>query len=570
MEEVIQTSGVKIPNCVLVNAGFTNTAADEETFDFLNKHGKIERSIKIDDPESEFHKQAIVEYSSGSALQSLSPLPHSFQSKTHAELTIHVRALSDVYAPTVSKTVTQTYLSELKQIAKLAGKDFAAVLRNELSVISEAVQVDVTEAYSEDINPPNTQEKHTPESTEHFSPLPSTVTEQHVHPDRNWSSPPAPSNERTHPALNLSVVNPPEIQKMIVEHIVRNEDSAMQIHIPMRLRLFSGRCPYPNNEVDYETWRSNVELVLKDTKLSDLHKSRKLLESLSSPAIDIVRHLSAESPPKTYLEILDSAFSTVEDGDDLFAKYLNTWQEAAGEKPSAYLQRLQVMLNTTFRRGGVCASEIDRQLLRQFVRGCWDNALLSELQLESHQKKENPPTFAELLRLLRTAENKRMSKATRMKQHFSASKSKASSQYQGASVQCEDYTPTQWAPDSSSEIQDLKRQIANLQSQLTRITQKDGSKKQTKQAAPRSATTQPPVDTPTSQKTQSHSSNAKTNTSKRPKPWYCFRCGEDGHIKLQCESEPNPTLASSKRKQLIKKQQAWDVENGASQPEDLN
>ena len=124
-------------------------------------------------------------------------------------------------------------------------------------------------------------------------------------------------------------------------------------------------------------------LLLKDTRQSDLHKSRKLLESLLSPAIDIVKHLTPETPPSVYLEILDSAFSTVEDGDDLFTKYLNMMQDS-GEKPSSYLQRLQVMLNTTFRRGGVAASELDRQLLRQFVTGCWDNTLISELQISGY------------------------------------------------------------------------------------------------------------------------------------------------------------------------------------------
>jgi len=59
-----------------------------------------------------------------------------------------------------------------------------------------------------------------------------------------------------------------------------------------------------------------------------------------------------------YLEILDSAFGTVKDGDELFAKYLNTMQDN-GEKPSAYLQELQVMLNTTFRRERVTASDVD-------------------------------------------------------------------------------------------------------------------------------------------------------------------------------------------------------------------
>lgn len=42
--------------------------------------------------------------------------------------------------------------------------------------------------------------------------------------------------------------------------------------------------------------------------------------------------------------------------------------------------------------------------------------------------------------------------------------------------------------------------------------------------------------------------------AKRPKPWYCFRCGEDGHIANNCNDPPNPTLVSTKRKELKDRQ----------------
>lgn len=261
-----------------------------------------------------------------------------------------------------------------------------------------------------------------------------------------------------------------------------------------------------------------------------------------------------------------STFGTVEGGIDLFAKYLNTMQDNV-EKPSVYLQRLQVMLNTTHRGGG----ELYRHLLRQFVRGCWDNILIAELQLK--QKKRNPPTFAELLLLLRTAEDKCSSKASRMKQHFNVSKPRVSSHYQGIYVQREeDCNSSQPALDHRSEIQDLKKQIADLQSQFTRITQKDSRKAKPafRPVAPQTASTHSSATTPTSQRLQSRSRDVNNNTSNRPRPWYCFRCGEDGHIKPQCESEPNPSLVAEKRKQLKEKQLAWDIENGASKPHALN
>lgn len=39
------------------------------------------------------------------------------------------------------------------------------------------------------------------------------------------------------------------------------------------------------------------------------------------------------------------------DGEELFAQFLNTLQDP-GEKPSAYLHRLQVALNRVKKRGG--------------------------------------------------------------------------------------------------------------------------------------------------------------------------------------------------------------------------
>lgn len=86
------------------------------------------------------------------------------------------------------------------------------------------------------------------------------------------------------------------------------------------------------------------------------------------PASNVVKPLGPTASPSAYIELLNSAFGTVEDGDKLFAKFLNTLQDS-GEKPSRYLYRLQTALAKAQKRGGVSASETDRHLLRQFCRG---------------------------------------------------------------------------------------------------------------------------------------------------------------------------------------------------------
>lgn len=85
--------------------------------------------------------------------------------------------------------------------------------------------------------------------------------------------------------------------------------------------LFSGKITQPSNEADYDTWRSNVDLFLTDPPVSDLNRSCKILESLLPPAADIVKHLGPQALPSAYLELLDSAYDTVADGEECFASF---------------------------------------------------------------------------------------------------------------------------------------------------------------------------------------------------------------------------------------------------------
>ncbi|KAL1256491.1 hypothetical protein QQF64_012036 [Cirrhinus molitorella] len=47
----------------------------------------------------------------------------------------------------------------------------------------------------------------------------------------------------------------------------------------------------------------------------------------------------------------------------------------------------------------------------------------------------------------------------------------------------------------------------------------------------------------------------------RPRPWYCFRCGEDGHLAINCENPPNSPKVEEKRQRLRERQAEWDLQN---------
>lgn len=330
--EVIEQENVKVPNSLIVS-GITNTERDNDLTEYLSRYGCIGRIVRIDNPESPYHKNVIIEYESGSALKSLEPqLPFIFESPHQPNLKYEIKALSSIYVQTVTSSATKGYMEELKRIAKLSGKSFEELLNEELSKCREPVSQNEDES-GRTVQPP-------------------TIT--NVMPEIQTDFPrvsPAQGNRETLadaafvPLTRIPVpnVNPPEVQRVVVEHIVKSEDAASHMHAPLKLKFFSGRSPRPGNEVDYDTWHNSVELMLQDPAVSDLVRSQKILDSLLPPAADIVRTLGSHATSRAYLDLLDSAFGAVEDGDELFAKFLNTLQDA-GERPSQFLQRLQVAL----------------------------------------------------------------------------------------------------------------------------------------------------------------------------------------------------------------------------------
>lgn len=578
--DIVDTENIKVPNSVIIS-GLTNTTSDEVVTEFLMKYGHILRTLRIDDPNSPHHKQAIVEYESGAAVTALeSLLPYTLESEDGNKY--QIRTLSVEYVSAVTNSATHSLFGELQKIAKLSGKSFESVLHEHLSECSQKITSDPE---------PSEEEPSIQESQRHTT-FPGAIRTQGVNqtlqnvdeealPNQTILEPEELGSLKTfsHPPvsdISQSFITTPEVQRVVVEHIVKSEAPASHASVAFRLRQFSGKVPCPTHEVDFDTWRNSVDLVLQDPDLSDLQRSRKILDSLVLPAANVVKPLGSRASPLAYIELLNSAFGTVEDGDELFAKFLNTLQDA-GEKPSHYLHRLQTALTKALKRGGVSASEADRHLLRQFCRGCWDNALLTDLQLE--RKKDHPPPFPELLLQLRVEEDKHATKENRMKKHLASTRPRVSSHNISANV------PTS-EPAIQDHLAELKRQITELQNQLTRsrpqipdqrkapqdnlvkelkaqITEIQSHLARLKPSnSPKKANTlKENPKTKTTSKIPAQTATASQAAKHRPRPWYCFQCGEDGHIVSACSSNPNPSLVNEKRQQLKEKQLQWDRQN---------
>lgn len=112
----------------------------------------------------------------------------------------------------------------------------------------------------------------------------------------------------------------------------------------------------------------------------------------------------------------------------------------------------------------------------------------------------------------------------------------------------------------SNSITELKKQVADLKSQLTSLMKK-------KKTISRELSEVRESQKPDNANTESKHSFSKRTQSK-PKPWYCFCYGEDvvGHISTSCESDANLALVAAKRKELRERWQLWEMQNSPAYP----
>lgn len=255
----------------------------------------------------------------------------------------------------------------------------------------------------------------------------------------------------------------------------------------------------------------------------------------------------------------------VEDGEELFARFLNANQNT-GEKPSNYLQRLQVLLTKVVAREGIPLADSNKQLLRQFCRGCWDQAIILVLQLE--QKKSSPPSFSELLLLLRTEEDKRAVKQNRMKKHLGNSKAALHAHTAYGMSPCDSANlDSPSTKNSLSETEKLAKDVAKLQKQFASFFKKETKTADSCKTHDKSKES---VIEGSSLGTGATSLKVVVNASRMPRPWFCFKCGENGHIVAQCCNDPNPAVVSQKNKELREKRDRWRAQHESPPEMSLN
>ncbi|XP_073214400.1 paraneoplastic antigen Ma1 homolog [Lepidochelys kempii] len=258
-----------------------------------------------------------------------------------------------------------------------------------------------------------------------------------------------------------------------------------------KLRLFSGGpTPVPGEEA-FEPWLEHTTEMLQEWAVPEAEKRRRLVECLRGPALDVIRTLKLSNPGvkvKDCLEALDHAFGRTKGSEDVYCKFLNARQQK-GEKVSAYIQRLEKLLQSAIMRGAVAVEQMDRTRLAQIVRGIqYQNPIL--LQLRLRERQDNPPGYSRLIK----------------------------------------------------EVL-----MVNPQEELTQrvqvLTQKVAELENTIDSAKTSGYKEPPVTTV--QKT-TFITSAPPQQHGKGQSFFCYRCGQDGHIAARCQNAENPPLVYQK------------------------
>uniref|UniRef100_A0A3P8TIP5 CCHC-type domain-containing protein n=1 Tax=Amphiprion percula TaxID=161767 RepID=A0A3P8TIP5_AMPPE len=264
--------------------------------------------------------------------------------------------------------------------------------------------------------------------------------------------------------------------------------------------------------------------VLNDSTLSEGQQRRALLDSLHTPALNVALGIGPQAPPHAYLQELDNAYGNVTGGEELYIQFLETHQNN-GERASDYLRRLQALLQEIIERDGVIKQDAESQLLKQFLRGCWDDSLITALHLK--ELLSNPfrstPTFSELLLKVRTHEKESQLKEVRRKRHLGVTATKVHTKTLVTMGESEvTSSNVSKVPDVATREQ-LEERIRQLEAEL-----KKNSSSQTPQRARYVKDGQKP-------------SEQRTKIRK-----FCYNCGEESHMLPQCTNPPNAVLVQRK------------------------
>lgn len=339
------------------------------------------------------------------------------------------------------------------------------------------------------------------------------------------------------------ITTPADIQRVVVEHVVNTANEYKVNSSNYKVKSFSGATSM-DNEAEYEIWRLQIRQVVNDSDLTESAKKRKLLESLLPPALNVALCTGDKASAAECFEELEKAYGSVEKGDELFFQFIETHQVPT-EKASEYFSRLYALLQRVIERGGLDGRHPNQQLVKQFIRGCWDDTLIERLHVRdlAHALASKRVNYTDLLSQVRAYEKERETKELRKKRYHSNVQVKASNKVLAVP---ENTFEKYLHPESALRENNLSQRIQRLEESMKEAELHSMLRKET---------------TPTLQAQCNLAKRDTVEKTQRPegeaqrknKFFYCYNCGEDGHTMGKCSNAPNAELVQQKLKRRWEK-----------------
>lgn len=329
-----------------------------------------------------------------------------------------------------------------------------------------------------------------------------------------------------------------------------NQTRVVQLegHSYRRLRTFSGVFPTPMGEEMLDPWLEQAHMMVEESECSEREKRRRIVESLKGPALEIVKAVKYTDPdasPDAYLNAINNAFGIIESGEDLYFAF-RLMHQSPGEKLSEFLRRLEQALTKVVQRGGLSVTDRDRVRVEQLLRGAVASDLML-VQLRLRERKSNPPNFLDLLSEVRMEEEYQ---ASRQKVNATVHQVQAAAKVEAKDPEVQNLraelkelkykfaemarqsscppTDTQQRPatdcSSTPEVISLKKQVKRLQHKMEGMgtTSTEASASSLKVATSESVSLSP-----------------RSPAVKDTDDYFCYRCGENGHIATKCHAPEN-------------------------------
>ncbi|KAL6459408.1 hypothetical protein MHYP_G00328800 [Metynnis hypsauchen] len=287
-----------------------------------------------------------------------------------------------------------------------------------------------------------------------------------------------------------------------------------------RLRTFSGVLPTPPGEEQFDSWVEQARLMVETSERRDKEKSLKILESLKGPASEVVQAVRFDNPdasPQEYIDAIEKAFGTSETGEELYFAFRLLCQHP-GEKLSEFLRRMERVLNKVVQRGGLSAPAANVARLDQLLKGAMGSDLML-LNLRLRGRRDSPPTFLQLLNEIRLEEGYEES---RQKLKTSMRSVQVKSAITSADPEMQDRDKPTETARRDKDVKALKKEVKKLRKQVKVMA------------------IQPAIEKSAHKHFSPAHSQPGSFSSRSPSNFFCYRCGDDGHVAAKCQAPENP------------------------------